>query len=200
LTGDSVFHVLTLVRFGRFDDVLGVTARPEQEVSGGLWDFAQGYAHLRHGDTDFAQVYLERVLATAESSTAQFRFDSATQLLGTVGAILEGEIRRESGDDAAAIASFERAVSIEDQLAYSEPEPLPFGARHWLGAALLEAGRFADAERVYREELDDHPHNGWSLFGLKAALSGQGRSSLEVNANFDASWARADTWIRASRF
>ena len=101
---------------------------------------------------------------------------------------------------AAAIASFERAVSIEDQLVYSEPEPLPFGARHWLGAALLEADRFADAERVYREELKDHPHNGWSLFGLKAALSGQGRSSSEVNADFDASWARADTWIRASRF
>ena len=157
---DSVFQVLTLIRFGRFDDVL----------------------------------------ETAESSTARFRFDSATLLLGTVGAILEGEIHREAGDAAAAIASFERAVSIEDQLEYSEPEPLPFGARHWLGAALLEAERFADAERVYREELADHPHNGWSLFGLKAALAGQGRSSAEVDADFDASWARADTWIRASRF
>ena len=200
LTGDSVFHVLTLVRFGRFDDVLEVTDRPGQEASGGLWDFAQGYAHLRHGDADFAQVYLDRVLATAESTTARFRFDSAKLLLGTVGAILEGEIHRDAGDAAAAIASFERAVSIEDELEYSEPEPLPFGARHWLGAALLEAERFADAERVYREELADHPHNGWSLFGLKAALAGQGRSVPEADDDFDASWARADTWIRASRF
>ena len=200
LTGDSVFHVLTLIRFGRFDDVLEVTTRPEQDVSGGLWDFAQGYAHLRHGDADFAQVYLDRVLAAAESSTAQFRFDSAKLLLGTVGAILEEEIHRAAGDGATAVASFERAVSIEDQLEYSEPEPLPFAARHWLGAALLEADRFADAERVYREELVDHPHNGWSLFGLQAALSGQGRSSSDVDADFDASWARADTWIRASTF
>ena len=200
LTGDSVFHVLTQIRFGRFDDVLEVTARPEQEASGGLWDFAQGYAHLRNGDADFAQVYLDRVLATAASSTARFRFDSAKLLLGTVGAILEGEIHRDAGDAVAAIASFERAVSIEDQLEYSEPEPLVFAARHWLGAALLEAERFADAERVYREELADHPHNGWSLFGLKAALAGQERSSPEVDADFDASWARADTWIRASIF
>ena len=35
---------------------------------------------------------------------------------------------------------------------------------------MLEANRFADAERVYREEIEDHPHNGWSLLGLIAAL------------------------------
>ena len=34
---------------------------------------------------------------------------------------------------------------------YDEPEPLPFAARHWLGAALLEAKRFEEAERVYRD-------------------------------------------------
>ena len=43
---------------------------------------------------------------------------------------------------------------------YDEPEPLPFAVRHWLGAALLEANRPPDAERRYREELEDHPHNG----------------------------------------
>ena len=68
LTGDSVFHVLTLVRFGRFDEVIEVTERPEQDGAGGLWDFAQGYAHLRTGDADFAQVYLDRVLTLADET------------------------------------------------------------------------------------------------------------------------------------
>ena len=40
---------------------------------------------------------------------------------------------------------------------------------------LLEAKRYTDAERVYREELADHPHNGWSLIGLQKALAGQAR-------------------------
>ncbi len=200
LMGDSVFHVLTLIRFGRFDEVLAVTQRPEQEVAGGLWDFAQGYAHLRTGDADFAEVYLRRVLALAETTTARFRFDSGELLLGTVGAILEGEIRRDAGKLDEAIAAFERAVEIEDDLEYSEPEPLPFAARHWLGAALLEANRAADAERVYREELADHPNNGWSLFGLHSALAAQGRPSAEVDAEFEKSWGRSDTWLRASRF
>ena len=200
LMGDSVFHVLTLIRFGRFDEVLAVTERPQQEVAGGLWDFARGYAHLRTGDADFAEVFLGRVRELAETTTARFRFDSGELLLGAVGGILEGEIRRDAGKLDEAIAAFERAVEIEDQLEYSEPEPLPFAARHWLGAALLEADRAAEAERVYREELADHPNNGWSLFGLRAALEAQGRPSADVSTEFEKSWARSDTWLRASRF
>ena len=200
LTGNGVYHVLTLTRFGRFDEIVAITDRPEGDIAGGLWDFAQGYAHLRGGALDFARVYLNRVLADAASSEARFRRHAAKHLLGTVGGILEGEIHRTTGDLVAAIASFERAVSLEDEMIYDEPEPLPFAARHWLGEALLEAHRYEDAERVYREELDDHPHNGWSLFGLRAALQAQGRSSPEVNDDLAASWARADTWLRASRF
>lgn len=67
-------------------------------------------------------------------------------------------------------------------------------------AALLEAERYQDAERVYREELEDHPHNGWSLVGLKQALAGRGVASPDVDADLAASWSRSDTWIRASRF
>ena len=65
---------------------------------------------------------------------------------------------------------------------------------------LLEAKRYADAERVYREELEDHPHNGWSLIGLQKALAGRGVTSAEVDADLAKSWSRADTWIRTSRF
>ena len=62
--------------------------------------------------------------------------------------ILDGEIRRAAGDLTGAAAAFERAVSLQDALLIDEPEPLPFAARHWLGACLLEAGRPADAERI----------------------------------------------------
>jgi hypothetical protein len=91
-------------------------------------------------------------------------------------------------------------AAVEDGLEYDEPEPLPFAARHWLGAALLEADRPADAERVYREELEDHPHNGWSLFGLRTAIREQGGCSPEIGADLEASWSRSDTWLRGSRY
>jgi hypothetical protein len=53
---------------------------------------------------------------------------------------------------------------------------------------------------VYRDELQDHPHNGWSLIGLQQALKAQGKSDPEVDKDLAQSWARADHWVRASRF
>ncbi len=57
-TGDTMYQVLTLLRFGRFDEIPAVDKRPEREVPAGLWDFAQGYAKLRAGELDFARLYL----------------------------------------------------------------------------------------------------------------------------------------------
>jgi tetratricopeptide (TPR) repeat protein len=199
-TNDTMYHVLTLIRFGRFDEVLEESKRPERELPGAAWDFAQGYAYLRTKQPDFARVYLARVQKAAETSKAEFRTHAAKDLLGVLAAILEGEIARDAGDQNAAIAAFERAVSADDALDYDEPEPLPFPARHWLGAALLEAKRYADAEKVYRDDLTDHPHNGWSLLGLQQALKAQGKSDAAVDKDFEQSWSRSDTWIRASRF
>jgi tetratricopeptide (TPR) repeat protein len=136
----------------------------------------------------------------AAAKDATYRFHSAHNLVGTLGGILEGEIHRAEGDLDMAIASFQSAVALQDAMIYDEPEPLPFAARHWLGAALLEAKRYPDAERVYREDLSKHPRNGWSLLGLKTALDAQGKPSAELDRQFQASWARSDTWIRASRF
>jgi tetratricopeptide (TPR) repeat protein len=200
LTGDSFYEVLTMIRFGRFDEVLGVTNRPKAEIQGGLWDFAQGYARLKQGDADFAKLYLARVLRAAATSTAVFRVHTAKDLLGIAAGVLEGEIQRMAGDVGGAIASFRRAADIQAALVYDEPEPLPFSAFHWLGAALLESRRFDEAEEAYRAELKDHPRNGWSLFGLQQALEGKGLPSSDVSADLAASWSRSDTWLRSSRF
>lgn len=200
LSGDTVYEVLTLLRFGRFDEILEVRKRPEREVAGGLWDAAQGYAYLRTGQADLAEVYLARARKVAETPKVQFRGHSARTLVGIVADLLEGEIRRDRKDLDGAIAAFAHAVALDDELEYDEPEPLPFPARHWLGAALLDARRFPEAEAVYRKDLEQHPHNGWSLLGLQQALAGQGRADATVDADLARSWSRADTWTRWSRF
>jgi tetratricopeptide (TPR) repeat protein len=200
LTNDAIYHVLTLVRFGRFDEVAAVTARPRADVSAGIFDFAQGYALLRLGKVAESEEARDKVLKAAETSRGSFRGHPANRMLGIVGGILDGEIRRQRGDLSGAITALEAAAKHEDELVYDEPEPLPFSARHWLGAALLEAGRHADAEAVYRRELESHPFNGWSLTGLRQALVALGKPTADVDRDLAASVARADTWIRASRF
>jgi tetratricopeptide (TPR) repeat protein len=201
--GGAFLPALAMVRFGRFAETLELSDAPGGAVTRGLWAFARGYAHLRLGHGDSAQAYaavVDSIAAAAPAAT--FRVNTARLLLGTVGGILRGELHRAAGRLPDAIAALERAVTLEDSLVYDEPEPLPFAARHWLGAALLDAGRPVDAEAVYRAALADHPHNGWSLFGLAQALDAQGRrdEAAAARAAFDRSWARADVWLRASRF
>jgi tetratricopeptide (TPR) repeat protein len=200
LTNDPMYALLTLIRFGRFDDVLDIAApSARDDIATGVWEFSQGYSHLRKGKVDASREHLEKLRHLTSTSKASFRGHPAEKLLGALQCILEGELERKD-EIARAVSSFEKAVALEDSLIWDEPEPLPFSARHWLGAALLESSRPADAERVYRADLQKHPHNGWSLLGLRDALAAQGKPSRDAAEEFDRSWARSDTWIRASRF
>jgi hypothetical protein len=200
LTSDSMLHSLVLVRFGRFQEIGSLGPRPANEISGGMWDFTNGYAALRRRDIPAARTFLDRLRKAAAASRSSFRVHPGTSLLRIVSDILEGELARAEGTPTAAITALTRAVTAQDQLAIDDPEPFPFAARHWLGAALLEAKQFGQAELVYREDLARHPHNGWALTGLQQALRGQGKSTREVEEDLRNSWARADLQIRASRF
>jgi len=208
LTENSMYHALTLIRFGRFDEV-SVLNRPVRrsqidniplDVSAALWDFSQGYAQLKEGDIESAYSIAEELLSLADTTEATFRFTPAGLVIGTVGHILAGEAELANGQLDAAIAAFQEAVVVEDQIGYDEPEALPFAARHWLGAVLMQASRYAEAEQAYREELGDHPHNVWSLHGLRGALAAQNKQDSAVEEDFLASTARSDTWITQSRF
>jgi len=203
--GGDFYHVLTLTRFGRFDEVLALDVpRISNPIFRGLAEFGKGYAHLRMGSPDSARAWLARLEASrAEGGDdVNFRGHTANQLLGIVGDILRGELERADGRLDDAIATLGDAVELEDGLRYDEPEPLNFSARHWLGAALLEADRPAEAESVYLAELEHHPNNGWSLYGLEQAIRAQGRAAEAdaVHARFKDAWARSDTRIRSSRF
>jgi len=80
------------------------------------------------------------------------------------------------------------------------PRLLP--TRQALGAVLLAAGRAAEAEAVYRADLDEWPKNGWSLLGLSQALLAQRKSdeATWTRQGFERAWARADVKLEASRF
>ena len=93
-----------------------------------------------------------------------------------------------------ALKTLRRAVELQDDLPYMEPPFWYFPVRQALGAALLEAGEVKKAEEVYREDLRQHPENGWSLYGLLQTLRIQGRSAEAdaVEARFRDAWKYAD--------
>ena len=203
----SSFQALALVRFGRFADLLKLTTKPAHPVHEGLWAFGLGLAHLRLGGaagTDSARAWLARVdsLAKHAPPTAMARQHTAARLLGIVGGILRGELLMAAGQHDDAFASYRAAIALEEGLAYDEPEPLTFKAHEYFGAALLEAGRAAEAIPVYEAALVARPNSGWSLFGLEAALraSGKGAEADAVRERLAQAWQRSGVTLRSSRY
>jgi len=116
--------------------------------------------------------------------------------------LLAGEIAAKAGDFTTAERLLRAAVAEQDSHWFTEPPPWYFPVRQSLGAVLLQAGRPGEAEQVYREDLRRNPGNGWSLYGLAASLSAQGKTAeaVQVDESFRKAWAQADVTLTASRF
>jgi tetratricopeptide (TPR) repeat protein len=93
-------------------------------------------------------------------------------------------------------------VALEDQNNYTEPPDWAQPMRHYLGAVLLKAERFDEAEAVYRRDLKWNHNNGWALFGLEQALSAQGKDAeaQQVKNEFMKAWGYSDVELTSSHF
>jgi len=196
---------LALVRFGEWSSVLQESAPPDDLVfATGIWRFARGLALTRLGRLDEAEN--ERLqLATLEAGLRAERLvdlNSPKVLLKIAGHVLAGELAAARGTLDSAVKELKQAVILEDGLVYTEPSNWYAPVRQYLGALLLADGRSVEAEAVYREDLQRHPENGWSLFGLGAALRVQkkGQDVASIEQRFLKAWARADVVLTSSRF
>lgn len=192
------FLDLTLVNFGRWDEVLAQPLPPtDLKYASTMAHYARGVAFAATGKPADATTELDAVkkLAAAASPDDKPVFEIAMHAL-------MGEIAQRGGRLDEAAAHFKAAVAIEDAGLYFEPPTWYYPIRHSLGAVLLRTGRPAEAEVVYREDLKRFPENGWSLFGLMQALRAQGKATeaLAVDARFRAAWKDADVTLTASRF
>jgi Flp pilus assembly protein TadD len=104
--------------------------------------------------------------------------------------VLGAKLAMAKKENAGAIVMLREAVTIQDTLKYGEPPDWFFPVRESLGAALLISGDTAEAEKVFREDLDRNPRNPRSLFGLHQALKAEKRDydAGFIQKQFDASW------------
>jgi tetratricopeptide (TPR) repeat protein len=195
-----------LVRFGRWSEMLAEPAPPARMLYvTGAWRYARGLALLPTGRRAEAASELAELQAVRRSVPAERTlagFFKMSDMLGLAALVLAGEIAARDGDPTAAVTHLAEAVRMQDEHWFTEPPPWYFPVRQALGAALLQAGRAAEAEAVYREDLRRNPENGWSLFGLAQSLRAQGKSAEAgaEEARFRRAWTRADVTLTASRF
>jgi tetratricopeptide (TPR) repeat protein len=193
-----------LVRYGRWDEILAEPRPAEKYVfSRALLLAARGIALAATGRPAEARAEQTAFLAAKEKvSPAPFSTNPMTDLAAVAEHMLAGEILIGEGKTDAGLAELREAVRREDALRYDEPPGWIIPVRHSLGATLMRAGHYAEAEQVYRADLKKLPNNGWSLFGLAESLEAQGRKAdaKPVRGQFKKIWAQADTVIKSSCF
>ena len=195
-----------LVRFGRWDDILAESDKNYTDYMPFTRAFhheACAVAHAAKGDVAAAReeqtAYLQRAKLVPKDE--YFGNNTAEAILGVVAPMVEGEILLREGKLDDGFAALHAAVKEEDALRYDEPPGWLIPVRHSLGASLMQAGRFAEAEQVYRDDLARLPENGWALFGLAQSLRMQEKNEDEAaaaEARFRKVWAKADLQITSS--
>jgi tetratricopeptide (TPR) repeat protein len=182
------FHVL--IRFGRWAELLALPFPADPAlyaVTTAMLHYARGVALSATGRVAEAEAERRafRAAAGRVPETRMLFNNTCADILAVAADLLDGELEYRKGRHDAAFAALERAVARDDGLPYDEPWGWMQPARHALGALLLEQGRIADAEAVYRADLglDDtlprplqHPDNVWALHGLHECLERLGRT------------------------
>jgi len=193
-------------RFGKWEEILQEPAFPDDlPYASGSWHYARGLALMHTGRAADAARELEALESIAAATPPQRiigQVNTVKNVLTLGSHVFAGELAAARGQKRDAIRHLEEAVRMQDNLRYMEPPPWYFPVRQSLGAVLLKAGRAAEAEAVYRADLQRNPENGWSLYGLAQSLRAQKKTveSAAVEKRFHKAWAQADVKLVASRF
>ena len=159
-----------------------------------MWLYMRGIAlAARH---DFAGAAAAADAIETLERTADFKLlkDSnipAQEVFRIARTLILARVAQAKGDFRTAIVQFERAAALQDALPYTEPPYWYYPIRQSLAAALLQAGRYAEAERQFQRALSRAPSNGWSYYGLAELHKSRGNTTAARKAEADL----ARTWI-----
>ncbi|MFN3953380.1 MAG: tetratricopeptide repeat protein [Pararhodobacter sp.] len=205
-------HVL--VRFGRWADILTETFPENAELysfTTALLHYARTVALANLGRIAESEVEAAAFVAARDAvQEDRMMFNNpCSEVLKVAEAMMRGELAYKAGRVEEGLEHLRAAVRLDDGLLYDEPWGWMQPTRHALGALLMEAGRYDEAEVVYRADLglDDslsrpcqHPRNVWSLHGLEECLRRRGETveRRHIRLALDQALARAEIPIRAS--
>jgi tetratricopeptide (TPR) repeat protein len=188
-----------LLRFHHWDEVLKLPPpNPKLAMTTAFWHFSRGTAAAAKGQIAMAQAERRSLEAARKGMSADTEFsffsNKAQVFLDLAASVLDARIATAQDDRERANGHWKNAVQIQDRLYYGEPPEWFYPVRESLGAALLMNGQAAEAEAVFRADLEQYPRNPRSLFGLAKSLEAQGKISETewVRKEFEAAWKNAD--------
>jgi len=159
-----------------------------------MWLYARGMAYVARGDFASAAAAADLIETLERTSDFKLLKESnvpAQEVLRIARTLILARVAQARGDTRTAIVRFERAAALQDALPYTEPPYWYYPIRQSLAAALLQAGRYAEAEKQFQRALSRAPANGWSYFGLAELHKARGNTVAAQKAEADL----ARTWI-----
>ncbi len=185
---------LLLMRVQAWDEMLKMP-QPSEKLAAqtAMWRYARMMALLARATAQGRREELafEAVRKKIPAEQPWGTLNTSGDVLALVGEIIAARL---SATPAESLPHWEKAVGLQDALVYDEPPAWNYPVRESLGAALVRAGRGAEAEKIFREGLKRSPRNGWMMFGVIEAMKAQGKSDGmdELKHELDAAWAKAD--------
>lgn len=197
--------LLAYTRFGKWNEILSIPA-PSSNIKhlNLIRHYARGLAFIRKGNSKEAQEELEAITVLKKDSELETLVatpnNASIHSANIAYEVVAGELAAIRGDLSKAIKHLKKAVVFEDGLTYTEPAAWHIPTRQNLGAILMQAKRYGEAEKIYKEDLAVLRQNGWSLMGLYNAYMAQGKvvEAKKIEKEFDSAWEHADIKITSS--
>ena len=159
-----------------------------------MWLYARGVALAARRDFASAAAAADAIGTLEHTADFKLLKESnipAQDVLRIAQTLILARVAQAKGDTSIAIAQFEKAAALQDALPYTEPPYWYYPIRQSLAAALLQAGRFDEAEQQFLRALARAPANAWSYFGLAELYKARGNTAAANQAEADL----ARTWI-----
>ncbi len=201
------FHtppLLSYVRFGKWEEILNYEKPIEDfKYSQSIFNYAKAVAYAATGNIEKAkqnQKLINLDLDTIEVEAMVKAGHPTKQLIEIANELALGSISMYQEDYSSAIDHLENAVIIQDKLPYTEPPFWYYPTRQTLGHVLLKSGKFDEAIKTFKKDLDDYPNNGWSYYGLYKAYEeiGDGSNSEKSLEMFEKLWQESDINVSSS--
>lgn len=190
--------LFVLLRYHRWQEILNQPP-PDKKMQNAylLWHFARGMAFAAQNNLTQALEEQKNFLDGREKllPDGAFGYNTAATILDLADLTLKAKIAEAKKDVPASVQYLKQAIAIQDALNYNEPPDWAFSIREALGGVLLRNEQYREAELVFREDLERHPRNGRSLFGLLETLKAQSRhtDAFWVQREFEDAWQYSTT-------
>jgi tetratricopeptide (TPR) repeat protein len=190
------------LRFGKWEEILKAPEPPKNHfLHRAFRHYARGMAFAAQGKLREAEAERRLLDEVRKATPREHKYllnNTADDFLGVAAAVLDARLAGARGEKEKSVALWRLAVEQYNAIQYDEPPAWYYPVPQSLGAALLQSGDAADAEKVFRQALAKKMRDPRLLFGLWQSLLAQKRvdEAALVEKQFREAWKQATVKLR----